>query len=196
MQKKKKKSGKGCIDLTNFNVLSRYETPAPDTSAAVCLGNNTATLQPPLTPIHHPHIHTQACTNHTDTHMLPAGRFFRRPLVMWQMMWAPVPRGPAVHLHDFNSGNIQTYKNSHTQNTCIHKLILCVVKHKEYTCMGEKTQLRIINSEARTSERKLIHLWSCYSDNMSNDLLSPLLWMMMKGCFCHGRWREQRPQCR
>jgi len=44
------------IDLGALNMLRPYETPAPDTSTAVCLGNNILTSRPVSAPIHHGHI--------------------------------------------------------------------------------------------------------------------------------------------
>lgn len=157
------KKRKGCIDLTNFNVLSRYETPAPDTSAAVCLGNNIATLQPPMTPIHHPHTHT-----HTYKHMLPANTFFppRRPLVMCQM------RGREGQCeHESPEGRVFTFiAHTHIQRwsnreyICIHTHALYVMKHKADTYMNIKTKKHTVDPHAGTSHGQNIHLQSCCSE--------------------------------
>lgn len=77
---------KTCIDLTNFKVLSLHETPALDTSPAVCLGNNPAT---PTDPNPSSTLHTQSALD----------SFSPGPLLLYPTRGGGTGPGSGLHIH-------------------------------------------------------------------------------------------------
>ncbi len=95
--------------------------------------------------------HTRARSGHTHIHTHAAsGPLFPRPLVMCQMsrrgtVWARVPGGPELHLHDFKSGNTHTQRESHTAYICLHTFILHIVRHKGDTDLNTYKQTHTVH---------------------------------------------------